>query len=165
MLGQGKKTDVEAGKEGSEGIKELTKDQCIGVSRGGRSTKIHAVVDGLGNPLKVMLTSGDVHDSQMAIPLLEQIELEGTVVLADKGYSAKKIREYIRGRKGICCIPSRSNETEKSDIDREKYKERALVENFWLKIKQYRRIAMRFEKLAARFLAFIHLACILLWLK
>ena len=76
----------------SEGIQELTKNQCIGVSRGGLSTKIHAVVDGLGNPLKVMLTSGEVHDSQVAIPLLEQIDLEGTIVLGDKGYSAKKIR-------------------------------------------------------------------------
>ena len=149
----------------SEEIQELTKNQCIGVSRGGRSTKIHAVVDGLGNPLKVMLTSGEVHDSKVAIPLLEQIDLESTIVLGDKGYSAKKIREYITGRNAICCIPSKSNETEKSDIDRERYKERALVENFWLKIKQHRRIAMRFEKLAARFLAFIHLACILLWLK
>ena len=143
----------------------LTKNQCIGVSRGGRSTKIHAVVDGLGNPLKVMLTSGEVHDSRMAIPLLEQIELEGTIVLADKGYSSKEIRDYITAHKAVCYIPSKSNEAEKCDIDWERYKERALVENFWLKIKQYRRIAMRFEKLAVRFLAFIHLACILLWLK
>ena len=149
----------------SNEIQELTKNQCIGVSRGGRSTKIHAVVDGLGNPLKVMLTSGEVHDSKVAIPLLEQVDLEGTIVLGDKGYSAKKIREYITGRHATCCIPSKSNETETQDIDKEHYKERALVENFWLKIKQNRRIAMRFEKLAVRFLAFVHLACILLWLK
>ena len=73
-----------------EEMRELTKNQCIGISRGGRSTKIHAVVDGLGNPLKVMLTSGEVHDSMAAVPLLEQIDLEGTVVLGDKGYSTKK---------------------------------------------------------------------------
>ena len=158
-----------AGKKIDDGVyeemRELTKNQCIGISRGGRSTKIHAVVDGLGNPLKVMLTSGEVHDSMAAVPLLEQIDLEGTVVLGDKGYSTKKIRKYITDRNAVCCIPSKSNEIEKHDIDKEKYKERALVENFWLKIKQYRRIAMRFEKLAARFLAFIHIACILLWLK
>ena len=149
----------------AENVEAFVQNQCIGVSRGGRSTKIHVAVDGLGNPIRVFLTSGQIHDSKIAKTLLEPINIAGSTVLADKAYGSYEIREYIANRDADFCIPPKSNESDPWFVDWSHYKERALVENFFLKIKEYRRIAMRFEKLAVRFLAFVHIACFLIWLK
>ena len=135
-------------------------NQCIGVSRGGRSTKIHAVVDALGNPIEVMLTAGNVHDVTVAEKLLSRIRLKGSTVLADKAYGKWALREFIASHDADFCIPPRENELDPWFVDWWLYKERHLVENFFLKLKEFRRVATRYDKLAARFLAFIHLACI-----
>ena len=74
---------------------EKTENKAIGVSRGGRNTKIHALVDGLGNPLAFLLSSGNDHDSKHAVSLLSQINIEGSNILGDKAYGAKAIRDYI----------------------------------------------------------------------
>lgn len=149
----------------AENVEAYVQNQCIGVSRGGRSTKIHVAVDGLGNPVRIFLTSGEVHDSKVAKILLDPIEIAGSTVLADKAYGSYEIREYIANRDADFCIPPKSNENDPWYVDWSHYKERALVENFFLKIKEYRRIAMRFEKLAVRFLAFVYIASFLIWLK
>lgn len=143
----------------------MAHNQCIGVSRGGRSTKIHAVVDGLGNPLYVFLTSGEINDSTAAEAVLDNIDITGSTLLADKAYGTKKLREYITARGASYCIPPKSNTLEPWTVDWYLYKERALVENFFLKIKEFRRVAIRFDKLAAAYLAFVHLACIRVLLK
>lgn len=149
----------------AENAEEMVQNQCIGVSRGGRSTKIHAAVDALGYPIRVFLTSGDVHDSKVAQILLEPIDISESTVLADKAYGAYSFREYIADHDADFCIPPKSNETDPWYTDWCHYKERALVENFFLKLKEFRRIAMRFDKLALSYLAFVHLACIRIWLK
>ena len=77
-----------------------TEDKAVGVSRGGRNTKIHTLVDGLGNPLAFMLSSGADHDSVHAVPLLQIIDIEGSNILGDKAYGAKAIREYIESQNG-----------------------------------------------------------------
>ena len=135
-------------------------NQCIGVSRGGRSTKIHAVVDALGNPIEVMLTAGNVHDVTVAEKLLSRIRLKGSTVLADKAYGKWALREFIANHDADFCIPSKDNETDPWFVDWWLYKERHLVETFFLKLKEFRRVATRYDKLAARFLSFVHLACI-----
>jgi transposase len=83
------------------------KNQCIGITRGGRNTKIHAVVDALGNPIHVQLSSGDIHDSIIAEDILDHIDLKPneTTVLADKAYGSFDFREYIAGRNTDFCIP------------------------------------------------------------
>ena len=68
-------------------------NQFVGVSRGGRSTKIHAVVDGLGNPCVLMLTGGQAHDSVMMKPVLDQLDISQSVVLADKAYGSVENRK------------------------------------------------------------------------
>jgi len=70
-------------------VGKKTENKAVGVSRGGRNTKIHALVDGLGNPLAFLLSSGNDHDSKHAIPLLSQIDIEGSNILGDKAYGAK----------------------------------------------------------------------------
>ena len=75
-----------------------TEDKAVGMSRGGRNTKIHTLVDGLGNPLAFMLSSGNDHDSVHAVSLLSQVNIERSNILGDKAYGAKAIREYIVSR-------------------------------------------------------------------
>ena len=135
-------------------------NECIGVSRGGRSTKIHAVVDALGNPIEVMLTAGNVHDVTVAEKLLSRIRLKGSTVLADKAYGKWALREFIANHDADFCIPPKDNETDPWFVDWWLYKERHLVETFFLKLKEFRRVATRYDKLATRFLSFVHLACI-----
>ena len=72
-----------------------TENKAVGVSRGGRNTKIHTLVDGLGNPLAFVLSSGKDHDSKHAVSLLSQINIDGSNILGDKAYGAKAIRSYI----------------------------------------------------------------------
>lgn len=145
----------------SEAAEDKTQaNQCIGVSRGGRSTKIHVVVDALGNPIEVMLTAGNVHDVTVAEKLLSRVRLKGSTVLADKAYGKWALREYIADHEADFCIPPRENETDPWYVDWWLYKERHLVETFFLKLKEFRRVATRYDKLASRFLTFVHLACI-----
>ena len=138
--------------------------QCIGVSRGGRSTKIHAVVDGLGYPLTLTLTGGQVNDGVMLKSALESLNIKGSTVLADKAYGSIDNRTYLTDQNADYCIPPKANVKEPWECDYFRYKERHLVECFFMKIKDNRRIAMRFEKLARRYLAFVFLAASLLWL-
>jgi transposase len=138
--------------------------QHIGISRGGRSTKIHAVVDGLGYPLVLEMTGGQVNDSIMFQKCLEQLNISKSTVLADKAYGSWNNREYLADHHADFCIPPKSNSSDPWYCDYYRYKERYLVENFFMRIKDNRRIAMRFDKLARRFMGFVFLAAALLWL-
>jgi len=122
------------------------------------------IVDALGNPIHVHLSAGNVHDSKEAMTALSGVPLKGTVVLADKAYSAKAIREHITQEGATCCIPPKVNEKHPWVYDQFLYKERHLVECFFQKLKQFRGVSTRYNKLASRFLAFIHLASIMIWL-
>ena len=147
-----------------KGDVDNAQNQSVGVSRGGRSTKIHAVVDGLGNPCVFMLTGGQVHDSIMMKPVLDQLDISQSVILADKAYGSAENRKYISDRGAQYCIPPKEGLSKPWKCDYSHYKERHLVECFFMKIKDYRRVAMRFEKLARRFLGMVYLASCLIWL-
>jgi transposase len=114
----------------------------------------------LGNPIHVQLSAGNVNDVAVAEELLSAISIEGSVVLADKAYGASWLREYIASHQADYCIPPRSNGSEPWFCDWWRYKERHLVECFFLKLKEFRRVATRYDKLACRYLGFVHLACI-----
>ena len=134
------------------------------MTRGGRNTKIHVIVDGLGNPQHVQLTDGQISDITVAYELLEHVDVSGSIVMADKAYGAADFRIKIGKSGAAYCIPPKSNTAEPWDVDWWQYKERSRVECFFQKIKNYRRIAARYDKLAVRFLGFVHLVCILVWL-
>ena len=119
--------------------------QALGRSRGGFSTKIHVSVDGLGNPLRFILTGGQQHDITQAEELIAGYA--GEHVLADQGYDAQEFRQHILELGMMPVIPPRSNRKAPADYDRHLYRERHLVECFINKIKHYRRIFSRFEKL------------------
>ncbi len=118
-------------------------------------------MDALGNPVRLTLTEGQVHDVTQALGLLESIH--DANILGDKGYDSKALIEAVQARGCTAIIPSRSCCTVQRPIDLDLYKERFLVECFFQRIKRHRRISMRFEKLAAHFLAMVSLAAILIW--
>jgi transposase len=120
------------------------------------------VVDGLGNPLKVVLTEGQAADVTQGPTLLEGGR--STYVIGDKGYDATWFVELIEGQGSIAVIPPRKNRTQVRAYDEEMYKERHLVECFFNRIKQARRVATRYEKTQLSYLGMVLLACILVWL-
>ena len=112
----------------------------------------------LGNPLKIILTAGKVHDITVAHNPI--IDFNPAIVMAYGGYDSLKFRKQIEKQGAIACINSRNNRRVKLEFYKEQYKERHLIEWFFQKLKRNRRICRRYEKLADRFLAFIHRACI-----
>jgi transposase len=140
------------------------KNQAIGISRGGRSTKIHAVVDDKGRPLNFIVTGGEVHDSQVVEQLLATPR-PPLAVSADKAYDSEKVRQNIKDEGALPVIPSRSNALKKAFCPKRIYRRRHKVENYFCRSKDWRRIATRFDKLARNFLAAAQLVGALYWIK
>lgn len=137
-------------------------DQAIGRSRGGLSTKIHAAVEALGNPLRLRLTAGQIADITEAAALVEGIEAQS--VIADKGYDANAFVDTIEAQGAQAVIPPRGNRLTQRTYDRHLYKDRNLVERFFCRLKQFRRVATRYEKLAQNFMSMLNLASAYIWL-
>ena len=138
------------------------KNQAIGVSRGGKNTKIHVLINERMQLISVSLSGGHIHDSEPALDLLAGIELSGKIVLADKAYSCDKIRDYLEGHGAQICIPDKANFKEKHAFDADLYKRRNLVERFFQRIKNFRHVAFRFDKLAVCFFNFVLLASVVI---
>ena len=143
--------------------KRGTDDEAIGRSRGGPSTKINAVVDALGNPLRFILTPGQVHDSKQAEALIEGFDFDK--LLADKGYDSDRFRLVIDAACAEAVMPSIGSRSQAIPYDKHTYKERNLVERFFCWIKQFRRIATRYEKTTVSFAGMLHLAAAMAWLR
>ena len=137
--------------------------QALGRSRGGFSTKVHTSVDALGNPLRFTLTAGQRHDITQAEALV--IDLDSEYVIADRSYDSDDFVQFIITNGAIPVIPPRSNRKALREYDEHLYQERHLVECFINKIKHYRRIFSRFEKLDSRYLGFLHFGGALIWLR
>jgi transposase len=124
---------------------------AIGISRGGRTTKIHALVDVLGRPLRLVLTPGNTSDVKGADLLIgETIGMKR--VIADRGYDANRIRAALREQGTIPVIPGRRNRKRPIQYDERRYKDRWRVEAMFCRLKDFRRIATRYDKLARNFL-------------
>jgi transposase len=137
--------------------------QALGRSRGGFSTKLHVLVNGLGMPVEFKLTPGQVADITQAESLLAGYDFDAA--MGDKGYDSQKLVAYLERRGVEAVIPPRSNLKNQREFDRHLYQERNLVERFINRIKQFRRVATRYEKTARNFLAFVHVAAITVLLR
>ncbi len=146
-------------------VGEKTADKAVGHTRGGLNTKIHTVVDGLGNPLYFQLSAGNINDSEVAVDVLSHLNISQSNVLADKAYGTNEILDYIQRQDSEYTIPPKANTVNPWRCDWVLYKERHLIECFFQKLKWFRRIATRYDKLDVSFLAFIHLAAIMMLLK
>ena len=122
-------------------------------------------MDGLGNPICFRLIGGHIHDSKVAVDLLSSIDISESTILADKAYGTREILDHIQQQDGDYAIPPKSNAKNPWKCGWILYKERHLVECFFLKLKQFRRVATRYDKLATSFLAFIYIASISILLK
>jgi transposase len=128
------------------------------------STKIHTLVDALGNPLDFFLTGGQAHDLAGADQLLPTMDAE--MLIADKAFDAdERVLAPLAAYDKEAVIPPKTNRAIKRDYDRDLYKARHLIENFFAKLKQFRAIATRYDKTARNFLAAIHLAAAIVWLN
>ncbi len=146
------------------GYKKNQQDkEALGRSRGGFSTKIHALVDALGNPLKFMITPGQRHDITVAQQLIENVH--NCTVIADKGYDANWFRELLSSKNCLTVIPSRANRKKPYDYDKDLYKERHAIECLFSKIKHYRRVFSRFDKSLKSFTSFVAIVGALIWLR
>jgi transposase len=137
-------------------------DQALGRSRGGFTTKLHIAVDGLGNPVQFILTGGQEADINQGEALIKG--RDSKAVIADKRYDGDKFVVAIEASGAEPVIPPKKNRISKRDYDKHLYKERNLAERFINRIKQYRRVATRYEKTARNFLAFVHVAAIMVLL-
>jgi transposase len=138
---------------------------AIGRSRGGLTTKLHAVVDAIGLPLRIHPTPGQYGDCPQAKALLRDVKGVGHVI-ADAAYDVDPLRDFIANNLGatapIKANPSRAGSP---PIDWRLYKERHRVECFFNKLKRFRRIALRCEKTITAFMGFVHLTCTMVWLQ
>ena len=136
--------------------------QSIGRSRGGLTTKIDSAVDALGNPLGSILTAGHDSDIIQAPALIEGLDPD--MVIADKADGANDFIQMIQDMGAMMVIPVRSNRNQQREYDHHWYKDRNLVERFFNKIKQFRRIARRYEKLDCNFMSRLNFVCTIIWL-
>jgi transposase len=127
------------------------------------STKIHLAVRGLGCPVRFILTAGQRGDAPQALPLIEGLPAE--VVMADTAYDSDQLRQAVAKNGALAVIPNNPSRAKKSPLDQHLYAQRHLVECCIGKLKQFRRVATRFEKTARNYLAVITLAAIILWLR
>jgi transposase len=128
------------------------------------STKIHTLVDALGNPVGFFLTGGEAHDLAGADHLLP--DMQADTLIADKAFNAdERVIGRLTAAGKVTVIPPRSSRRTPREYDRDLYKARHLIENFFAKIKQFRAIATRYDKTARDFLAAVHLTASAIWLN
>jgi transposase len=136
----------------------------MGRSRGGLTTKIHALVDANGLPITLKITAGQAHDGRSATDMLDAIG-EAQILLADRAYDADALRHKLRERGAWANIKPMPHRVNIPQFSSSLYRQRNLVERFFNKLKHFRAVATRFEKQAANYLALIKLAAVRIWLR
>ena len=144
------------------GRKKGEQKQAIGRSRGGRNTKIHAIADAKGRLLSILLSGGEAHDCPPAQRLIRRTK-RGKKLLGDKAYDSAELRQWLKERGTKAVIPNRSNRKQPFRFDKKSYKQRHLIENAFCRLKDFRRIATRYDRLARNFLASVCLVAAIVW--
>jgi transposase len=136
--------------------------QAVGRSRGGRNTKIHALADAKGRLIAILLTAGEAHDCPLAQRLIGRVK-PSKRMLGDKAYDSAELREALdeRGTKPV--IPNRSNRKQPFNFSKRLYKLRWRIESAFNRLKDFRRIATRYDRMARNYLASVCLAAALVW--
>ena len=136
----------------------------MGRSRGGLTTKIHALVDAYGLPIALKLTEGQAHDGRSAQGMFDQIEA-GQILLADRAYDSDALRESLAARGAWANVKPISRRRTKPPFSTFLYRYRNLVERFFNKLKHFRAVATRYDKTADNYLASIKLASARIWMR
>lgn len=127
------------------------------------TTKIHVASDALGLPVRLIGGPGQEHDSTRACELIDGLDCDA--VIADKAYDAERIHKKIEAQHAAIVIPPKKNRRQPRQYDKDLYKERNRIERFFSKLKQFRRVATRYDKLLANYMGFVKLAAIAIWLR
>jgi transposase len=144
------------------GRKKGEHKQAIGRSRGGRNTKIHAIADAKGRLLSILLSGGQAHDCPPAQRLIRRIKA-AKKLLGDRAYDSAELRDWLRERGTRAVVPNKSNRKQPFTFDRTSYKQRHRIENAFCRLKDFRRIATRYDRLARNFLASVCLVAAIVW--
>jgi transposase len=144
------------------GRKRGEQKQAIGRSRGGRNTKIHAIADANGRLLSILLTGGEAHDCPPAPRLIRRTKA-ARKLLGDKAYDSAELRQWFEDRGTRAVVPNRSNRKQPFRFEKKAYKQRHRIENAFCRLKDFRRIATRYDRLARNFLASVCLAAANVW--
>jgi transposase len=136
----------------------------MGRSRGGLTTKIHALVDTNGNPIALKLTEGQAHDGKSAADMFDSL-VEGQILLGDAAYDSDGLRKAMTDRGAWANVKPMSRRVNIPAFSPYLYRFRNLVERFFSKLKHFRAIATRFEKHDANYLALVKLAAIKIWIR
>ena len=139
-----------------------TANFVTGRTKGGRNTKLHAVCDEAGRPCVLLLTPGNVHDCKVAQRCIEAMPPSAQLV-ADKGYDGRSLREWLAERGTEPVIPPRRNRKIQYDYDKAIYKQRNIIERMFCRLKDWRRIATRFDRNIKNFKAALALAATVIW--
>ena len=137
------------------------RDQALGRSRGGLSTKIHVVTGARGQPMRFIFTGGQAADFPQGIPLLSGIT--ATQAIAGRGYDSDGILIFVEGQGATAVIPPRSNRRVIRTYDREVYKRKNLIERAFNKLKNWHRVATRYDRRSLYFMATLQLAAAVIW--
>ena len=136
--------------------------QAIGRSRGGRTTKIHALTDARGRPVALTLTPGNAHDLDGALDLLALVATPRQLI-ADRAYDARRLREWLQQRGAEAVIPPNPTRKHPHAYNAKVYKSRNLIERMFCRLKDFRRVATRYDKLARNFIAGALIAATVVW--
>ncbi|NJM55314.1 MAG: IS5 family transposase [Verrucomicrobiae bacterium] len=139
-------------------------EQKLGKTKGGRNTKLSAVVNLTGRAVALRLVCGQEHDSRSALDTLPA-SLEGSFVLADKAYDSDRLRVEIARRGGLPVIPPKANRINPPPYDKETGRLRHKVENLFCRLKRFRRVGTRYDQRADTYLGFVTLSAIIDWLR
>lgn len=142
--------------------KKGEQNQAIGRSRGGRNTKIHALADAKGRLLSILLTGGQAHDCPPAQRLIRRTKA-AKKLLGDKAYDSAELRQWLEDRGTKAVVPNRSNRKQPFSFDKKSYRQRHRIENAFCRLKDFRRIATRYDRLARNFLASVCLVAAIVW--
>jgi len=134
----------------------------IGRTNGGRNTKLHAICDGQGRPLALLLTPGNVHDCKPASCLIETLPPAAQLV-ADKAYDSLPLRQWLVARGTTPVIPPRKNSRKPWPYDTAAYRQRNVIERMFCRLKDWRRIATRFDRNLHTFFSAVALAAAVTW--
>ena len=169
LAGNGRSTDTQMielhpRQSASLGIgrKRGEQKQAVGRSRGGRNTKIHALADAKGRLIAILLTGGEAHDCPVAERLIRRVKPPKRM-LGDKAYDSAELREELDERGTRPVIPNRSNRKQPYSFSKRLYKLRWRIESAFNRLKDFRRIATRYDRLARNYLASVCLAAALVW--
>ena len=144
------------------GRKRGAEAQAIGRSRGGRTTKIHAIVDSCGRPIALEVTPGQLGDVRVALALISAVP-PGRRLAGDAAYDSDGLRRLLIERGTLPVIPNNPTRKRQHPFDEDAYRHRNLIERMFCRLKDWRRIATRYDKLASSFAAAVAIAAVIIW--